>query len=66
MLPRLEPMLAVSAAPFDGSEYSFEIKWDGIRALAAVEATGWRLWGRPGRIPRPGRTIVPEGGRPVP
>jgi ATP-dependent DNA ligase len=39
-------MLAVPAAPFDAPEYSFEIKWDGIRALAAVEATGWRLWGR--------------------
>jgi hypothetical protein len=26
--------------------HPFEIKWDGIRALAAVEATGWRLWGR--------------------
>jgi ATP-dependent DNA ligase len=39
-------MLAVPAAPFDSSEYSFEWKWDGIRALAAVETTGWRLWGR--------------------
>jgi ATP-dependent DNA ligase len=39
-------MLAVPAAPFDAPQYSFEIKWDGIRALAAVEATGWRLWGR--------------------
>jgi ATP-dependent DNA ligase len=46
MLPRLLPMLAVPAAPFDSSEYSFERKWDGIRALAAVETTGWRLWGR--------------------
>jgi ATP-dependent DNA ligase len=39
-------MLAVPAAPFDAPDYSFEVKWDGIRALAAVEATGWRLWGR--------------------
>src|SRR5262249_19253217 len=46
MVPRLLPMLAVSAAPVDAPEYSFESKWDGIRALAAVEATGWRLWGR--------------------
>ena len=46
MLPRLLPMLAVPATPFDSSEYSFEIKWDGIRALAAVETAGWRLWGR--------------------
>ena len=46
MLPRLLPMLAVPATPFDSSEYSFEVKWNGIRALAAVEAVGWRLWGR--------------------
>jgi ATP-dependent DNA ligase len=39
-------MLAVPAAPFDSPEYSFELKWDGIRALAAVETTGWRMWGR--------------------
>lgn len=46
MLPRLLPMLAVPSAPFDSPAYSFECKWDGIRALAAVETTGWRLWGR--------------------
>jgi ATP-dependent DNA ligase len=39
-------MLAVPAEPFDAPEYSFELKWDGIRALAAVEKGGWRLWGR--------------------
>ena len=46
MLPQLLPMLAVPAAPFDSPEYSFEVKWDGVRALAAVETPGWRLWGR--------------------
>ena len=46
MLPRLLPMLAMPAAPFDSPEYSFEVKWNGIRALAAVETAGWRLWGR--------------------
>ncbi len=46
MLPSLLPMLAVPAAPFDSSEYSFEVKWNGVRALAAVETAGWRLWGR--------------------
>ena len=46
MLPQVLPMLAVPATPFDSPEYSFEIKWNGIRALAAVEAAGWRLWGR--------------------
>jgi bifunctional non-homologous end joining protein LigD len=47
-LPRLAPMLAVPAAPFDSEEYSFEVKWDGVRALAAVEESSWRLWGREG------------------
>ena len=46
MLPSLLPMLAVSSAPFDSSAYSFEVKWNGVRALAAVETAGWRLWGR--------------------
>jgi len=46
MLPALLPMLAVPAAPFDSPEYSYEVKWNGIRALAAVETAGWRLWGR--------------------
>jgi bifunctional non-homologous end joining protein LigD len=47
-LPRLAPMLAVPAAPFDSEAYSFEVKWDGVRALAAVEESSWRLWGREG------------------
>src|SRR5439155_12383824 len=42
----LEPMLALPSAPFDSPQYSFEIKWDGVRALAAVDANRWRLWGR--------------------
>jgi DNA ligase-1 len=46
MLPELLPMLAVPAAPFDSPAYVFEVKWDGVRALAAVERHGWRLWGR--------------------
>jgi ATP-dependent DNA ligase len=45
----LLPMLATPAAPFDGEDYLFELKWDGIRALAASEGDGrWRLWGRAG------------------
>jgi len=24
----------------------FEVKWDGVRALAAMEGTDWRDWGR--------------------
>jgi ATP-dependent DNA ligase len=39
-------MLAQAATPFDAEDYQFEVKWDGVRALAAVEAGGWRIWGR--------------------
>lgn len=40
------PMLAVSSEPFDSPEYLFEVKWNGVRALAVNEPEGWRLWGR--------------------
>jgi hypothetical protein len=30
------PMMTVAAEPFDSPEYSFEIKYDGVRALAAL------------------------------
>src|SRR5262245_57831243 len=46
MLPQVLPMLAVAAEPFDAPEYCFEIKYNGVRALAAVDKAGWRLWGR--------------------
>src|SRR5262249_6607533 len=46
MLPQVLPMLAVAAPPFDSPEYCFEVKYDGVRALAAVDEMGWRLWGR--------------------
>jgi bifunctional non-homologous end joining protein LigD len=46
MLPQLAPMLATPSAPFDSAAHAFEIKWDGIRALAAVDDHGFRLWGR--------------------
>jgi ATP-dependent DNA ligase len=46
MLPDLLPMRAVSATPFDSPDHIFEVKYDGVRALAAVEADGVRLWGR--------------------
>ena len=44
MLPHLlNPMLAQKAdAPFDSKQHLFEIKWDGIRCLAFVEAS--RVW----------------------
>ncbi len=47
MIEPIHPMLAAPcAAPFDSDEHLFEVKWDGVRALAAVEAGRWRLWGR--------------------
>jgi DNA ligase D-like protein (predicted ligase) len=42
------PMLATKAAPFDAEDYLFEVKWDGVRALAAIEQGSWSLWGRHG------------------
>lgn len=45
-MERLRPMLAVAGEPFDSPAHLFEIKWDGIRALAAVQPGGWQLWGR--------------------
>jgi hypothetical protein len=48
MSPRLlAPMLAMPAAPFDSQQYSFEVKWDGVRALAKVEAGGCGGGSRP-------------------
>src|SRR5262249_36202735 len=44
----LLPMLATRAVPFDSDQYLFEVKWDGVRALAAIENRRWRLWGRGG------------------
>jgi DNA ligase D-like protein (predicted ligase) len=40
------PMLAVASEPFDSSDYLFEVKWDGVRALACVQGNRWRVWGR--------------------
>ena len=42
------PMLAVASAPFDSPEYLFEVKWDGVRALAACGPEAWSVWGREG------------------
>jgi len=48
MMPRLSPMLAVSGETFDSDEHLFEVKWDGVRALALVEGGQGRVWGREG------------------
>jgi bifunctional non-homologous end joining protein LigD len=46
----LEPMLATLVdAPFDRPGWSFEVKWDGFRALAVIEGGRVRLVSRNGR-----------------
>ncbi len=40
------PMLAARGEPFDSPEHLFEVKWNGVRALAAIEQGQWLLWGR--------------------
>lgn len=46
MIDPFLPMLAVPGEPFDSPEHLFEVKWDGVRAVAAVEQGGYRVWGR--------------------
>ena len=46
MMDRLLPMLAVQSRPFDSEKHVFEVKWDGVRALTAIEPSGCRTWGR--------------------
>lgn len=46
MIEPFLPMLAARGEPFDSAEHLFEVKWDGVRALAARDTGGWRLWGR--------------------
>jgi bifunctional non-homologous end joining protein LigD len=48
--PHLLPMLATSSPPFDDPACRFEVKWDGVRCLAAVSGDSWRLWGRGGTV----------------
>jgi bifunctional non-homologous end joining protein LigD len=45
-LAYVEPMLAAMGEPFDSDEHLFEVKWDGFRALALVDADGLRLTSR--------------------
>jgi ATP-dependent DNA ligase len=46
MIAPILPMLATRAQPFDSPHYFFEVKWDGVRALAATATGHWQLWGR--------------------
>jgi ATP-dependent DNA ligase len=45
----IKPMRATSGRPFDDENFLFEIKWDGMRMLAFIEAGGYRLLNRHGR-----------------
>ncbi len=44
----LRPMLATTGELPAGPEWSYEFKWDGVRAIAALEPSGLRLWARSG------------------
>jgi bifunctional non-homologous end joining protein LigD len=49
MLSRVEPMLATLAdRPFSDSNWLFEIKWDGVRAIARIENGALALRSRTG------------------
>ena len=48
-LPRfIQPMLAKPGSAFDSDEHLFEVKWDGIRAVAYIDSDGYRLLSRRG------------------
>jgi ATP-dependent DNA ligase len=42
----MAPMLAAASPPFDSQDHLFEVKWDGVRCLAAVDHGHLQLWGR--------------------
>jgi len=51
MTERWLPMLAARGSPFDSPEFVFEVKWNGVRALASRSprsqaVAAWDLWGR--------------------
>ncbi len=61
--PPLEPMLASPWAElFDGDDWSFEVKWDGVRALATVTRPGFGEEGSTRLVSRLGNDIT--GGYP--
>ena len=42
----IPPMLAVKGEPFDSDDFLFEVKWDGVRALAFRDERGYRVMNR--------------------
>ena len=61
---RLEPMLArTGPLPADDGRWAYEIKWDGVRAIAAVEGGRLRLTSRNGNDITPRYPELRELGR---
>src|SRR5207245_1599806 len=55
-----------AAAPFDSPDYAFDVAWDGVRALAAIDRGKVTLWGRgladlTGRYPRLNEVLQSSG-----
>ncbi|MDA8443235.1 MAG: non-homologous end-joining DNA ligase [Peptococcaceae bacterium] len=44
----IAPMLATAGTPFDSPDFLFEIKWDGVRAIAVIDAQNTTLFSRNG------------------
>lgn len=69
MPDQLQPMLAkLGSLPRDDDEWGFEIKWDGVRAIAHVDAGHLELTGRNGtdftpRYPEIGEMALALGSR---
>jgi bifunctional non-homologous end joining protein LigD len=57
MPPALEPMLATGGGePFDDPNWTFEVKWDGVRTLSYIDAT--TIHGSTRLISRRGRDVT--------
>jgi bifunctional non-homologous end joining protein LigD len=47
--PPVLPMMASLGTMPSGADWAYELKWDGIRVIAEVDADGCRLWSRNSR-----------------
>jgi DNA ligase D-like protein (predicted ligase) len=48
--PTMKPMLAtIRDKPFNDLEWAYEVKWDGIRAIVAIDHGEMRIWSRNGK-----------------
>jgi bifunctional non-homologous end joining protein LigD len=63
MPERVEPMLARTGPLPDGDNWAFEVKWDGVRAIAFVEGGRMRLASRKGNDITPRYPELRELGR---